>query len=186
MCVYVWRLVGPWTFARTPRMNSAGESIVEDKCDTFKYIYLKTERTMDTIWQTQWHRQLYRLVCLLCARVFSSDNGYRSPFTHTLSHNGDDQQFNFATHRRAGHCSLCAVATSQRRTIDTHTHTDQTMVNGIFEFFHVNWLTPRKYYYYFSLLRRRVSFGWWETTELISMHSNVLAKWWILIGCQTK
>lgn len=127
--------------------------------------------------------QLYSCVSFVYSGAFYSNNGYRS-HTHTYC---DGRQFNFPTHWMAGHCSHSAEATSQ--TWDNG-QTEQTMLDGIFEFFHVIWLTQTQRILFFFSLRRWWN-GPWKLIIIITiiMHPIVMPKQsiiTIIIGWQER
>lgn len=149
------RLVGPWTFARTPRwtMNSAEERIAEDKCDTFKYIYLKTERTMYS-----GHYMAHSMpsatipFCVPFVRE-SILIGQRLSFPiHTLTHTHwwwPTIQFCNTTKGRSLF-TLCWSHISKTN----NGHTDQTMDDGIFRIFSRQQIDFTRILLFSPLLRR--------------------------------
>lgn len=99
--------------------------------------------------------------------------GQRLSFSiHTLTLTGAGQQFNFATQGPV----IVHIVLQQRWTMDIGHDGRRIFLNF---FTSTDWLHKNIIIIIFSV-------AWWTTTELISMHSNVMAEWRILIGCQTK
>lgn len=123
--------------------------------------------------QWQWQRQTnnYTVLCLLCvpgqASILFWQRLSLPIHTHTHMHTYcDGRQFNFATHWMAGRSlfALCLKPHLKDRTMDKNRPDDCLM--GIFEFFHVIWLTQRILYIFFCAFFYAVLTEWTKVREI--------------------